>query len=298
MRHVGITILIFLLICASGTTMAAEKLSVFVSILPQKYFVEKIGGTLTAVSVMVEPGGNPHSYEPKPRQMAELSKAGIYFAAGVQFEDVWLKRFAALNPDMLVIHTEEGIEKLPMRAYSHHEDAHDKAESHETEHSHGTKDPHIWLSPPLVKIQAENILKGLVKADPNHQAEYDANYKAFIHEIDALDGDIRKIFAGKQGVQFMVFHPSWGYFAHAYGLEQVPVEIEGKSPKPAELGRLINHAKEHGIQVVFVQPQFSAASAEVIAEAIGGQVMMADPLAENWAVNLRQAAEKFRSALK
>jgi zinc transport system substrate-binding protein len=179
MKHVGITILIFLLVfCASGTSLAAEKLSAFVSILPQKYFVEKIGGSLTAVSVMVDPGGNPHNYEPKPRQMAELSKAGIYFAAGVQFEDVWLKRFAALNPDMLVIHTEEGIEKLPMRAYSHHEGG--ETGSHEAEHSHGTKDPHIWLSPPLVKIQAENILKGLAKADPNHQADYEANYKALI----------------------------------------------------------------------------------------------------------------------
>jgi len=264
---------------------ASEKIPVFVSILPQKYFAEKIGGELIDVSVMVEPGGNPHNYEPKPKQMAVLSKAKIYFAVGVTFEDVWLERFAGVNKGMAIIHTEEGIEKIPMKAH-HHEG--------EKKEEHGTKDPHIWLSPPLVKIQAKNIFNALVKADPEHSRDYEANYNRFITELTDLDTEIRNMLAekGKEN-QFIVFHPAWGYFANTYGLEQIPVEKEGKTPKPADLGHLIKHAKEHGIKVIFVQPQFSAKSAEVIAKEIGGKIALADPLAPDWSDNLRKMAEKF-----
>ncbi|HEJ83302.1 MAG TPA: cation ABC transporter substrate-binding protein, partial [Desulfobacteraceae bacterium] len=123
-------------------------------------------------------------------------------------------------------------------------------------------------------------------------------YRAFLEEIDALDAQIRKIFAGKEGVEFMVFHPAWGYFAHAYGLTQVPIELEGKNPKPAQLKYLIDHARERGIKVIFVQPQFSTKSAEVAAKAIGGRVAFADPLAPDWAENLREQAEIFKAALR
>ncbi len=267
---------------------ASEKIPVFVSILPQKYFAEKIGGEHIDVSVMVEPGGNPHNYEPKPKQMAELSKSKIYFAVGVTFEDVWLERFAGVNKKMAIVHTEDGVEKIPMKAH-HHE-----GEKDHVEKDHETKDPHIWLSPPLVKIQAGNIFKALTVADPEHSKDYEVNYNRFITELTDLDTEIRNMLAekGKEN-QFIVFHPAWGYFANTYGLEQIPVETEGKTPKPAELGHLIKHAKEHGIKVIFVQPQFSSKSAEVIAKEIGGKIAFADPLAPDWSDNLRQMAEKF-----
>ena len=79
-----------------------------------------------------------------------------------------------------------------------------------------------------------------------------AAHPAFAARIDQLDADLKKTFAGKTGLQFMTFHPAWGYFAHTYGLEQVPVEVEGKAPKPAQLQGLIEHAREKGITVIFV----------------------------------------------
>jgi zinc transport system substrate-binding protein len=96
----------------------------------------------------------------------------------------------------------------------------------------------------------------------------------------------------------MVFHPSWGYFARNYGLQQVPVEIEGKDPKPAQLKKLIEYAQKKQINVIFVQPQFSSRSAELVAKEIGGQVIFADPLASDWSDNLREVAQKFKVALK
>lgn len=267
---------------------------VAVSILPQKYFVKKIGGDRIHVSVMVLPGANPATYEPKPRQMVNLARSEIYFAIGVPFEDNWLPKFAKANPKMKIVHTQAGITKIPMKAGGHGH--------HETEHgaetiSANAKDPHIWLSPPLVMVQAKNILEGLTMADPAGRKFYETNYRAFLKELKDLDVELKEVFQTTgQNARFMVYHPSWGYFANTYGLDQVPIELEGKTPSPRKLLELIQEARKDNIKVVFVQPQFSEKSAETIADAIGGKVVFADPLAEDWKNNLLQVADKFKSA--
>ncbi len=280
---------------SSPIPVSAEKsVNVAVSILPQKYFVKKIGGDRVNVSVMVLPGANPATYEPKPRQMVNLAQAKIYFAIGVPFEANWLPKFAKTNPDMTIVATQSGITRIPMKAGGHRH--------HETEHGHetisaGAKDPHIWLSPPLVRVQAKNILDALFEADPEGRMAYQANYKAFSEELKSLDMEIRRVLQTTgQNARFMVYHPSWGYFAQNYGLEQIPIELEGKKPSPRKLLALIQEAHKDGIKVIFVQPQFSEKSAETIASAIGGKVVFADPLAEDWKNNLLAVANKFKSA--
>jgi zinc transport system substrate-binding protein len=271
-------------------TPAYGKLAVMVSISPQKYFVQQICKDLVNVEVMVPSGANPATYEPKPRQMAAISKTRLYFSIGVPFENAWLKKIAAANPDMAVVPTEQGIQKLPMDVGHHH--------AGEKPHEHGVLDPHIWLSPPLVAIQARTILNAVQAADPDHRTVYESNFKAFMVQVSNLDAELKRMFSHDTGQRFMVFHPSWGYFARAYGLKQVPIEVEGKEPKPAQLKELIEHARKDGIQVIFVQPQFSTRSAKVIAGEIGAQIVIADPLAEDWAENLRAVARKFKSTLK
>lgn len=274
----------------------AEKLSVFVSIVPQKYFVQQIGKDHVDVKIMVKPGANPAAYEPRPGQMASIASASLYFAVGVPFENAWLKKISAANPNMKVIHTDHGIEKTAMSAHLHHDEENRHGEK--APHNHSGLDPHIWTAPALVKAQSKTILNALIQADPAHREEYASNFNAFSTQIDALNTALGQIFAGKSGMQFLVFHPSWGYFARAYGLKQVSIEIEGKNPKPAQLKELIAHAKKEGIKVVFVQPQFSTRSARIVAREIGGQVAFADPLAEDWMNNMRMIAEKFQAALK
>ena len=294
MRKAAIIVFIFGLCVVFNKIADAEgKIDVFVSIVPQKYFVEKIGQTLVDVSVMVQPGASPATYEPKPKQMVALSKTKIYFAIGVPFEKVWLKKIAAANSNMQIVNIQQGITKIPMDTYHKHGGGHHK------EVNNVVLDPHIWLSPTLVKIQAQNILNALVVMDPINQSVYEAGYKEFLVEIENLNAELKEIFTGKnKGTKFMVFHPSWEYFAREYGLKQIPVEIEGKNPKPADLLRLVKHAQKLGVKIIFVQPQFSAASAGVIAQAIGGQIAFADPLALNWPDNLRQVAAKFEAALR
>ena len=138
---IGLTL--FLLSMIRVTAQEAEPIEVFVSIVPQKYFLERIGGESVKVSVMVQPGANPATYEPKPRQMVALTKAKAYFAIGVPFEAAWLNRISAVNPRMMVIQTEEGIEKRIMEDHIHVEEGHSaqmKGESGLVEEHHGIRE--------------------------------------------------------------------------------------------------------------------------------------------------------------
>lgn len=273
--------------CAVSNTKSnsdGEVLSVSVSILPQAYFVERIGGAHVAVNVMVGPGDEPHSYEPTPSQMRVLTQSKIYFSIGVEFEKAWMPRFLAVSPDLRVVDTAAGIERMPMAAAHNGEAA-------------GEPDPHIWLSPALVKVQAQNIYDALVDVDPAHTVDYYAGLESFLSDIDQLDASIRNTFSNIKINKFMTFHPAWGYFASEYGLEMIPIEIGGQEPSAEELARTIDLARQYDIRFIFTQKEFSSKSAEAIAGEIGAQVVLVDPLARDWFSNMQTLANAFAGAL-
>ncbi len=288
--YVRFLVLALFLLIFVPQTAAGSKIPIFVSVVPQKYFVQQIGKERVQVQIMAPPGASPAIYEPRPQQMAALAKTKIYYAIGVPFEKIWLPKIAAANPKMLVVHTDKGLQKIPMASHHHH----DK----DGDYRHGILDPHVWTSPRLVMIQARHIFKALIEIDPANKLVYTAGYEAFIKKLEAIDAEFKSIFSGRKGTEFMVFHPAWGYFAKEYGLKQISIEIEGKKPKPAQLLALIEYASKRRIKVIFAQPQFSVKSAWAVAKAIDGQVVFADPLAANWEDNLRQLAAKFKTALR
>ena len=156
------------------------------------------------------------------------------------------------------------------------------------------------MAPDTVRVAARNIAAGLAEADPPHAAEYAANLAAFLAEIDALDREIRDRLGVPPGTRrdgaprkFMVYHPSWGYFAREYGLEQIAIEAEGKEPSAQRLIQLIDRGRQEGVRVIFIQGGFPRKSAQVIAEAVGGRVVSADPQERDWAANLRRVAAEL-----
>lgn len=270
------------------------KINTIVSIVPQKSFVEAIGGDLVNVSVMVLPGNSPHAYEPKPSQMKELNDAKLYFAIGVEFENAWLKRFANQNKNMLIIDTAKGIEKIAMAEHHHEEDGHDHKGHKHDEHDHEakSKDPHVWTSPSNVRVIAKNTLDALVSVDAPNKATYEANYHAFMQKINNVDNEIKNILKDTpKGAKFMVFHPAFGYFANEYNLTQIAVEVEGKEPKPSALAELIKEAKEENIKAIFTQPEFSDKSAKIIADELKIKVIKVSPLNPKWDENLINLAK-------
>jgi zinc transport system substrate-binding protein len=313
----AIAVLCLAFLAGMGTARAGTP--VFVSILPQKFFVEKIAGELADVSVLVMPGASPHTYEPTPRQMAALAGARAYFAIGVTFEDIWLPRITGANPSLRIVITDRGIDKLPMAAHHHdeheehpaaHQHGHDDHaaghdhDEHGAAHGHdddnGIPDPHVWLSPDGARVLAENTRDGLIAMDPANEAAYRANANALLLEIDRVDADIRALLAPLPDNRrsFMVFHPSWGYFARQYGLTQIPIEVGGREPSPRGLAEVIEQGRALGIGVIFVQPQFSEKSASVIAAELGARTAVLDPLAEDWPATMRDTARAIAGAAR
>ena len=287
---------ILFLCIAFFTLLNASKPEITVNILPQKYFVEKIVKDKFEINVMVKPGSSPHNYEPKPSQMKSLVNSKAYFLVGDPFEQAWMDKFKQNAKNTLFVDTTKGIEKIQMEEHNHHDEA--NVDAKHDEHDHSGFDPHVWLDPLLVKIQAKNIYEAMLEIDSQNSDFYKTNYEEFIKELDALGENIKTILKPYKDKAFMVFHPSWGYFAKRYDLEQISIEIEGKEPKPNELIKLIAEAKKHDIKIVFVAPQFSQKSAKTISKNINANVVEIDPLSDNWKESMLNTANQIANSYK
>ena len=254
-----------------------ETINVFVSILPQKYLVERIGGDRVAVSVMVRPGLSPETYEPTPKQMAALNDAHLYFRIATPFESIWIKRIQSINPRLDIVGCCGELE-ISDPVHQHHNGFNTST----------ANDAHVWTSPKNAVVLAGIIKSGLTKHDPEFSDYYYENYTDLIDDLNALDSFIRKELAGIKNPYFIVSHPSWGHYAETYDLEQISIEQHGTEIRARELTRLIEFARQHNIKNIYVQRQFNSASARVLAREIGGKLIELDPLAENYIENLRE----------
>ncbi len=266
-----------------------EPIRVVVSVQPQAYFIERVGGEYVDVEVLVGPGRSPATYEPTPQQMVRLQQADLYFSIGVPFESGLLPKVRGLHSDLRLVDMRSGIDD------SSAVDQHEPHAGHG--HDHGGVDPHVWLDPAKVKVMARTVFQELTDLHPQHESLFQDNLQLFLNDLDSVDVRIRRRLSDVQGKTFYVFHPAYGHFARAYGLNQVAVEIDGKKPGPAQLADVIKHARRDKVGVIIVQPQFAQKSAETIAAAIGGEVLSLDPLAYDYLTNLEAMADKLARVL-
>jgi len=276
---------------------AVEKIIVSVSILPQKFFVEKIGGDKVSINTLIPNGVSPALYEPNPLQMKKLEKSTVYFKVGhpnFAFERRYFDEISNFDNNLQIVDMFSGVDYREFNNEHHH---------HSDEESHGVKinekeihtDSHVWTSPENVKVAALNIFNVLSKIDSKNTKYYKDNYDIFIEEVNLLQSSITNIFKDTKTEKFLVFHPSWGYFADEFNIEQIAVEVDGKEPSMKSLLNVIEEAKENNIKVVFVQEGFSKSSAEVIAKELDASVITISPLTENWAENLYSVANKIKN---
>jgi zinc transport system substrate-binding protein len=285
-------VLFFLLLGAvlliAQQTQAAVQ--VFVSIPPQKWLTDRIGGEHLATGVLLQKGQDPHTFEPTPKQVIALTRSQLYFTVGMEFEEQIITKIQQSSAKVAIVDSIAGIERDSLVEHNH---------NHMGEHGHEhiRLDPHVWLSPVNLKIMAANMAKALCNIDPQNCTGYTENLDKVNRELDDLDHTIAVQLQPYAGEKFFVFHPSFGYFAKRYGLHQEAVETEGKAPTPKQLSRLINEARADKVKVIFVQPQFDPRSGQAIAAAIGGEVVPLDALAEDVSGNITTIAAKISAAL-
>lgn len=282
------TLLVIFALTASalscGQEEASDKIGVVVTLQPQAEFVENVGGELVKVTVMVPPGASPHTYEPTPGQMTEAARARMYakVGSGVEFELVYMDKIVAVNKNMLVVDCSRGVQLIEMSE----------------ENEHGAMDPHIWVSPRNARIMVQNICEGLTQVDPENRAYYEMNRDTYLNKLDEIDEEISDELTDVQNRAFIVFHPSWGYFASDYNLEQIAIEVDGKEPSAQDIARVIEEAEKRNIKVVFASPQFNPQSAEVIAREIDGRVILIDNLDRDYIENMQAVLNELSQAME
>jgi zinc transport system substrate-binding protein len=265
-----------------------SKLVIVASVLPQKEFIEKVGGDKVQVIILVPPGADPHTYEPKASQMEQITNAKMYVhvGSGIDFERTWMDKIRSLNPEMLIINDSKGITFIPSMEP-------DVGNSSSNEISES--DPHVWVSPKNAQLMVENIYHGLVKIDPKNKDYYLINKENYLKELRQLDKNISNDLSNKKGSKILVYHPSWGYFCHDYGLSQIAIEKEGKDPTPKEMMNIINISKKNHITAIFVSPQHNTRNSEVIASEIGAKVIFIDELSPDYIDNMKKIVKAFEN---
>lgn len=288
---------------AFNQTAAAEPpLHAVADIAPLASLARLVGGERVGVAQLVPEGRDPHTFEPTPRQMASLASARLFLNLGLPFVERLLPKIRSANPRLAVVDVAAGIKRLPAPEHGMEEAGHDREErAHAGEgrgHHHGGElDPHIWLDPRRAAKMADNLAKAFIQADPVGQQTYEANLKRLEIRLLALDAKLRKILEPYRGREFLVFHPALAYLAQAYGLKQLAVQEGGKEPGAKRLAWLIKRAKDQGIRIIFVEPQFPQGTARTLAQAIGGSLVVLDPLSPDYPDNLEDMAKNLVKAL-
>lgn len=262
-------------------------MSVAVTIPPLQKWAEQLSGGRVDVVCAVPDGGNPESYDLPPSAMVELSRCSLYFSCGhLGFERTWLNRLEENNPDLRVVNLSEG---LPLIYGTHH---HVGEEDHQQSHE-AWPDPHIWCSPRLARHIVATMYEALVEADSAGAPFYTERYRLLDRELVQLDSTLTARLLPMRGKAFAVYHPTLSYWAADYGLQQLSLEPDGKSPSPQYLRTMVDSARHAGVEVVFVQREFDPRQAETFAREVGCRTEIINPLAYDWNEEIMRIADAF-----
>ena len=261
------------------STTKNSKLQVITSATFLYEFSQNIGKEMIDVTLLVPMGADPHDWEPTIRDREKLQKADVIIVNGIGYEH-WLDSFDSNDNQGILVDTSNGISTLDSEKHDDHtkEDDHDGHE--EDKHNHGDLDPHIWLNPVYAQLQVKNIANALSNSDPTNKNYYQSNAAIYNKELDLLDSKIRTELSGCK-TDFITFHNAFSYFSEEYGLTQHTIISSNDSHgevTPQTLENIISLARELNIKVIFAEESTSTKTSQVIADEIGGKVLVLSPL--------------------
>lgn len=285
---IALLLVAFLLSGCNSTDSESELLSIAVTIAPQKRFVEKVAGNKAKVVTMIPAGNSPANYQPSPKEMIIFDSADIYFSIGVAAESN-IKPLIK-NEDIQKVYLEEIVSDIYFDRFFEEDD-------HDGHDEHTGRDPHIWLSPKRVILMVESIMNELIKEDPINASYYKENAKLYINDLIGLDQYLKDIFSSLGNKEFIIYHPSFGYFADEYGLNMIAIEEDGKEATARRLEEIIDMAIQSDIKFILYQEEFDSQQAELIAKEIGGTAIKVNPLSEDYINNLKNIGDNLLELL-
>lgn len=257
-----------------GGEKKKDKETIFVSIQPQKFFLDNLVKDNFSIKTIIPEGSNPEIYDPTPSQMLEVGKCNLYFKIGFfGFENSWLQNLQKNNPNLYIVNSSESIEPIEIDHV---------CSDHDHNHTHQGEDPHVWSSPATAKVMVQNMYKVIIEKDSLNKDFYDDNYNALMQIFNNTDSIIKAYLQNAPSKSFIIYHPSLSYYANEYGLNQLSIEQDGKQPTPSNLKTLIDLAKQENVKVVFIQEEFDKKNAETVAKEIGAKIVPLNLLAYDW----------------
>lgn len=272
--------------CGNNSSKSQSSKVIAVTIPPLQGLVAEIVGNDYRIECLLPSGSSPETYSPTARQIAGLSDAEFVFTIGTMpFETEIVKRLK--NQRNNIITTSAGIELLTGCGHHHHEGAHhpeDKISIHNhasTTHSHHhhSSDPHVWLAPDELQVIVDNIASEIIAAHPD-STKYIANYEQLKAKLEARKLHYAELLKNAPK-SFLIYHPALGYLAEDYGLEQISLENEGKSPTPSALANIVDKVESEGLNVVLYQQEYPLDVVQPIAEILGVKLIEINPLSSN-----------------
>ena len=267
--------LLLCLLLAACKQTAQQNSLVTVTIEPLRYFAEEIAGNRFTIVTLVPNSGNPETYEPTAKQMVELSQSALYIKVGqIGFERTWMERLAESAPDTRIVDSSKGI--TPVQSSEH------------------ADDPHTWMSTRNAVFIAKNICNAFIQQNPEDSAYFKKNLEILLHKIADVDGFVKTQLANSATKAFLIYHPTLTYFAHDYGLMQIPVEEEGREPTAAQLKQTIVLAKQQQVKLMFVQKEFANRNTDIVAKGSAARQVEINPLSYHWDKEMRKIAQTLK----
>jgi len=226
-------------------------MNITTTVLPQKGIIKAIAPN-SNVFVMVPPGSSPATYSITFKDLEKIKNSEVYFTIGVPFDKKYINKIKEINPNIKIIYFGKYLNK--------------------------SKNPHIWLSPAKLMLQAKVVLNTLINLDPKNKETYLNNYIRYINSLANIE---KNGFSKIKQKAFITFHPAFYHFAKDFNLKEIAIQKEGKNPSFSYLAKIINLAKKNNIKSVIISPEFSKKYAEIIAKKINAKIYVISPLNED-----------------
>ena len=285
------------------STTDNSKLQVVTSATFLYEFTQNIGKEMVDVTLLVPMGADPHDWEPTIRDTERLQRSDVIIVNGIGYEH-WIGSLELTGIAGILVDTSNGISTLD--SAKHDEEKHDEEKHDEEKHDeekHGALDPHIWLNPVYAQLQVKNIANALSNSDPTNKNHYQSNAEIYNQELNLLDAKIRTELSGCK-TDFITFHDAFSYFSEEYDLTQHTIISSTDSHGEVTLQTLeniISLARELNIKIIFAEESASTKTSQVIADEIGGKVLVLSPLEivsdETYVEKMTQNLESLKEAL-
>lgn len=257
------------LLCLLSVTPVASAQSLYAvtTVSPLAWLVDEFAGDTAQITVMVPEGHVPEGSQPSPGTLLQVKSADIVLLVG--------HPTFTFESRSVVPHLSEQQKAGSINLY-------ELAREIYPDISIDDADPHLWTSPVIMREAARQIAYLLSQKDPANAETYRKRYEVVSMQLDHLIERFRSTVMQRGSKRFIVYHPAWGSLERDFGLEQVSIENEGKSPGPAAMSRMLDDFRRHGDRVIITSPGHEQRDAAVIARQLNGEIVTVDPLLRDW----------------